>query len=187
MDIICLVGKSYSGRSKIADLIVKHDPKFIIRSYAQVVKYYFGEEYGIPSNMLDVDSYRPNLYDYELAHTKEKPNVYSELLIDDLKPDAKVIIDDLKYIEGLKYFVGKGAYFYKVHTDNHIRKTLGWNPNIELDQHIGETDLDISGDALVQCAKGRGGIIYNSKGIDYLQEQVVYLLRKDFASLATVG
>jgi len=187
--ILALVGRRYSGKSTLADMLLAFDPRFVKRSFATVLKSEFAASSGVDLKKLNTpgvkDMYRPALFEYEKKAKANNPFYFAEKLFAQRSADEFTVIDDLRFIEELQLCIQKGAVIYKVHAEAHQRRQRGWVKG-EIDEHYSETELDLPGYLFWQVSGHRGGTIFNTRSDkddpdrNYLRGQVIQVMKQHF-------
>ncbi len=181
-NILSFVGRSYCGKSFISRIVTELDSRFIHCSFSEPAKRIFCDKLGISREEFDISDVK-DLHWIEFLNYKEELSngnryYWVDALFEEIGKDDYVVIDDVSSIEELQKIVENKGLVYKVVSNPEIRKQRGWVPIEEIDNHLSEMELDLSGDVFYTLTGG--GIIYNNEGEAKLRGQIYNLLMSHF-------
>lgn len=182
--ILGLIGRRRSGKDYTAKVLTSLDLRFQSMSLASPLKEELAKELNIGIEKLDhpVDKerYRRSMQVFSLKKKAEGSDFYFiNLLLQNAPKDRLLVIPDVRFISELQAIVMSGGTVYKVHAEQHMRSNRGWRYDPTVDEDPSESELgDVPGDTLRECCDG--GTIYNTRGEDYLAEQLAKIVKKHF-------
>lgn len=180
--IYAISGKRKSGKSTAAlELQKLAEVKFInleIFSFAGTLKDDFSKVMGVDRSLLDhptyKEEYREGMQTFGEKMRSQDPMYWIKKFDKLTKKSEHIVCDDLRFFNELIYFMKKKATIIRVHADTKIRKQRGWVLNPLIDNHISETDLDMSLDTW----RAIGHYCYNNRSLDELADDLQLILNK---------
>lgn len=182
MAVVALAGRRRSGKSTTADLItyIGEEMHIVIRkvSFADPLREMFCAETGVTMReLIDPETkelHREWLIEFATEKRADNPYIFIDLLFNTISPSENIVIDDMRSIEELERVVKAGGKPYKVASSQSARETRGWRYNSNIDDHVLETELDLSGDTFRLLG---GGQIFNTSSQSYLQNQLFDIVK----------
>lgn len=185
-NILAFTGRSYVGKDFCGQLVMDMDPRFHSVSFAELPRIEFAELMGIDAEDLATpkvkEKYRVAFQDFCEGKKKESGDkaYWAKRLFTLLEHIDSVVITDLRFIEELTLVIQNKGVVYKVQANPEVRKARGWVPNPYVDNHISQTEMDLSPYTFWQLTKG-GGLFNNElEGDSIIRGQVHKLLNSHF-------
>lgn len=183
--ILAFCGRSYTGKSKSASIVLELDSRFKKISFADPGKEEYSRTNNIPLQDLSTpgvkEGHRPGVITLVEGRKLETGDsgFWAKKLFDTYK-EGYFVIDDLRFIEELQELVLLGGVVYKLQANPEVRKARGWIPNSFVDTHYSETEMDLSPHTFYVLTSG-GGIFNNeTDGDAKLRGQIYKLLNLHF-------
>lgn len=185
MKILGLCGRRKSGKTRVADIVVKMTSgspyPFKKISFADPLRIMFAEDRGIDpedlKNNYTKEFHRKDIIEYSQRVKESDPLFFVTALFDFVDQHENIVIDDIRFIEEFAETKIRGGIIYRVDSSKELRKARGWEYNIDVDESLSETEL---GDLSAYTMSAFGGIINNNGTDEQLRKDIREILIKHF-------
>lgn len=153
--VILVSGKRCSGKDYVARVLKRelesHGLTVQCEAFGTQVKVEYAKKYGLSIERLCEDRaykerHRQGLIDYAMAKREQDNGHWADVLWRNLtaQPDVLIITDWRFLVEWDRVRAWPVTTYYtvRVETPKHQRQMWGWFPNVTVDSHISEKDLD---------------------------------------------
>lgn len=184
--IIGISGKRGSGKSTAARIIHKEAPQYEIRAFADKLKFFLADAFGVSPLMFEDESFKSSVAPPEWQEVDEEGNLtqrthrwylancgtnamrnvlhnnfWVNALAADLRSDSCSVISDVRFRNEAGWVKSQGGILIRINRD--IESVD------DMDAHHSETALD--------NYKGFDYIINNNKELSYLQKEIFSILK----------
>ena len=185
MTVIAFAGRRRVGKTQAANFIVEMGRDMGLQidkvSFADPLREAYSKFSGVPVHLLLDDKtkeeYRPKLIKFSAAKKAEDPRIWINKLHERLDPAKHYCIDDLRHLEEIEHVCKNKWIPWKIEADKDTRRARGAIYNREVDESLGETELDLCGHTYMCLG---GGITYNNKTMDMFRAEVNKVFREIF-------
>ena len=188
MTILAFAGRRRSGKTEASDSVVTIGKEMGISirkvSFADSLREMFSRKTGIAVSMLlnpeTKEEFRKRLVRFADEEREKDPDVFVNNLFASVLPGEHIVIDDMRLLNELVAVAQRGGKPFKIEASKVSREARGYKYDQEIDEHISETELDLSAHTF-ECLGG--GRVFNNKSKEHLRAELMEVVRKNFVNI----